>query len=518
MVDRQGALDSLTHYQASAAHTSRTRVMVPAAYWVGVIVIMVIGAGLRVWNLAGTDMWTDEVLTMIRAREPFQESMDSIMDAGNQAPIYYLMLRMLPVDSQLWLRIPSVVFGLLSIQVLMQMVIYFYDDWRTALYIGTLLAVHPMHISLARQARFYTLLFLLSLIMIWCFILILRHRQTNRVWIVLYLSSLTAYLTHYTALALPLAQFVVLLISRRQDRRLLWHWFWVQTAAVAPLFLWMTRTFFVHFPQNDFFLHQPVLVEDILISFLNILMGFDGTWRWYWAPGVVVAGIGISLGLFYSVRRGRENAEYLHWALLGVIPITVMVFMATVMNVQYRDRYFIVSAPALLIVFALGKPFAIARRLVRIVFVIIILTSASITYDMLHSGSYERTDWTSVGKYVGSHYTPGDIILFERAIHIEAFEFYFKGSPAVVATSLALDNISDPGVLDQTTARIWVVYRIRHEDLHRQNWDYNLGPFTPALSPLSNWLVAHRAWVQSEEKFAGVVVMLLRRPEAAPAS
>src|SRR5690554_1722824 len=70
--------------------------------------ILLVALLFRAWNLGGVDMWTDEMLTALRARVPLSDALDSILGAGNQAPLYYLMMQVLPHSSDFLLRLPSV--------------------------------------------------------------------------------------------------------------------------------------------------------------------------------------------------------------------------------------------------------------------------------------------------------------------------------------------------------------------------------------------------------------------------
>src|SRR5690606_21046187 len=139
--------------------------------------ILLVALLFRAWNLGGVDMWTDEVLTALRARVPLSDALDSILGAGNQAPLYYLMMQVLPHSSDFLLRLPWVLLGLASIALLIGLIDRLYGDRVLALQLGALLAVNPLHVILSRTARFYTLLLLLGLIVMLLFVRILRgHR------------------------------------------------------------------------------------------------------------------------------------------------------------------------------------------------------------------------------------------------------------------------------------------------------------------------------------------------------
>ena len=162
-------------------------------FWTGGAAIVIIGAGLRFWNLGKANLWTDETLTAFRASAPFRQSLDSLLNSANQTPLYYWLSRVLPYYDEFWLRLPSAMMGVAGIVLFMFVVLRFYDDWGRAFWGGALLATNPYHILLSRTARSYTLVFLLSLLVLYTFVLLLRGRQSRPVWVVFIASSSAAY-------------------------------------------------------------------------------------------------------------------------------------------------------------------------------------------------------------------------------------------------------------------------------------------------------------------------------------
>nr|MBP8974772.1 hypothetical protein [Anaerolineae bacterium] len=108
----------------------------PRYFLAGALLIMVIGLVLRLWNLGSASLWTDEVLTAIRAQAPFRESLKSIMSSGNQTPVYFLSLRLFPNSTETLLRLPSALFGLLGVALLMAVTLRLYRNPEMALWAG----------------------------------------------------------------------------------------------------------------------------------------------------------------------------------------------------------------------------------------------------------------------------------------------------------------------------------------------------------------------------------------------
>ncbi len=477
-------------------------------YRVGVVLIALASLIPRLWKLGDTALWTDEVLTTLRVQIPLSRSLEAILAVGNQMPLYYFSLRLLPASSPAWLRMPSVFLGLLSILLLIHLVHVLYDDRRMALLVGALVAANPLHVMLSRTARYYTLLMAVALIVLWCFLLILRGRRSRALWAIFGVSSGLAYLIHYTALALPAAQFWTLALARRKDRRLWGQWIAVQGLAVLPLLGWLLLTL-RSFDSGEYpYLAQPLALRDVPLSYLNLSVGYDGTGSWLVLPGLLAALLGLILGGVYAVQALGQEDEPLFWLLLAALPVLGLFALSSVLGVQYRDRYFLVAMPAVVILVVRGwQHLPVALR--RACCATLLLTSTALTGQLFHSGTYQRSDWKGVTRYVGEQYRPGDVVLFERGMLYEAFRIYFDGDPAVLDHTVVLLDAPDPAEIERRAARIWVVYQIRHEDLHRQGWVKNSDPFALHLSPISDWLAARRSRILHTETFDGVLVFLL---------
>ncbi|MBN2303090.1 MAG: hypothetical protein JXQ72_01350 [Anaerolineae bacterium] len=481
-------------------------------YWGALALVLLVSAIPRAWNLGGTDLWTDEVLTAQRVTAPLPEALDSILSVGNQAPLYYLAMRVLPHDSALWLRLPAALLGVASVALMVHAVGWLYNAPHLGLQIGALLAVHPMHVILSRTARYYTPLLVLTLIASICFILILRQKAGPRVWAVFLVSSLLAYITHYSTLVLPVVQGMVLVLSWPRTRPIFRRWIITQAIAGLPYALWMVAALRHISPdQLDYPYQSPVpsLVQDAPLTMLNMLVGYDGGVHvnWLLLAGLMVIAGGMAAGTYALGRAWRSQPERLYWILLALVPVVALFVMATFMHVQYRDRYLFVSVPAALMLLLWTRPGQ------RWVFGTAFLLSAYLTLIMFISGTYARTNWTGAGEYLDGHVQLGDMVIFERDLTYDAFRMHFDGNPAILDNRYIIYNTPDTLPYERNLGRIWAVYRIRHEDFHRPGWDTADTPFRPGLSPMADWLAARQDRVIGQKTFAGITIYVIRGVE-----
>lgn len=498
----------MLHSAILQPYSRRKGALPSAAFWGILLVILLFSVAIRAWKLDTTDLWTDEILVHYRAEASFSEAIDSQLEAGNQVPLYYTMMRLLPHETPLELRLPPLIFGLATVVLLAYAVTYLYDDPVLGLASGALLAVNPLHVILSRTARFYTFLLLLAVIASFAFLLLLRHKDSRRLWIVFTVASLMAYMTHYSAYGLPAVQFLLLVLLYRQDRALLRRWFVAQVIAGTPVLLWGAISTFLVVPEESpiYTSFDPAL-QDLPITVVNLLMGYDGRWHWTVLPGLATGVIGLILGTWWIARAWRSDPQGVYWLLLAFVPVVVL-FVTVAFFGKYKDRYLIISMPALFMVFLYGWqriPRAIMLNAVFIVLAIATLQTLRI-YD---SGEYQRTDWSKAAAVVEQGYQPGDGILYGRWHTYYAFRYAFDGDPAIVADNVSVTDAEATAQLEGESARVWAIYRVPYEEFHRQDWVDGFEPLQENVSAMSDWLLANEDQIVRQEQFSGVFVFLV---------
>ncbi len=489
-------------------YTRRKDALPSAVFLGGLVAILLFSVAIRMWKLDTTDLWTDEILVHYRAQAPLSEAIDSQLEAGNQVPLYYMMMRLLPHETPLELRLPPLIFGLTTVALLAYAVTYLYDDPLLGLASGALLAVNPLHVILSRTARFYTLLLLLAVIVSFAFLLLLRHRDSRRLWIVFTVASLMAYMTHYAAYGLPAVQFLLLVLLYRRERGMLRRWFVAQVIAGSPILLWGALSTFLVGPEaSPIYTSFDPALKDLPITIVNLLMGYDGRWHWVMLPGLVIGVTGLGLGAWQIVRAQRSDPQGWYWLLLAFVPV-VALFVTVAFFGKYKDRYLIICMPALFMVFLYGW-----RQMPRAVMLgalaVVLATGTLQTLHIYHSGEYQRTDWSKAAAVVEQGYQPGDGVLYDRWHTYYAFRYAFDGDPAIIADSISATDADAAAQLEAQSKRIWAVYRMPFEEFHRQDWVDSFKPLQTNISLMSDWLLAHQDQIVRQETFSGVIVFLI---------
>lgn len=493
---------------ASHARVARVATIGPRYFMIGAVVILLVGFLLRVWDLGGPSLWTDEVLTAIRAQAPLSSSLESILSAGNQTPLYFLSLRLMPNFTEALLRLPSVLWGVLGIALIMVFPVRFNGDYEMGLWAGALLAVNPYHVWLSRTARQYSMVFVLALVASACFLLLVRGHRTRGVWVTFILTSAIAYFTHYTTVALLAAQYILFAFILRENRGLLRRWFGAQAIAAIPALVWLYAVSHQPLGVKSEWIPTPAL-RDIPLTIWNMTLGYDGVFKWYMVAGLMVVSFGLVMGVWYAARDWKTDKENLYWLWLIVAPLLPVFVMSAVVVSIYVDRYFMVFLPAVVLLMLQGWMRSAPRFVWQVALVIVLLTGAHTIVFAFYDGSYQRADWRGAANYVAEEFRPGDDILIERSNVEQAFMRYFDPHLAATSDRVILADNPDATFTPQEAPRVWVIYRNPNEDVHRIGVMPDFDPFDPTLSAMGKWLSERRSQVIAQRKFNGVRILLL---------
>lgn len=477
----------------------------PRYFYLRAAAVVLVGLILRLWDVSAASLWTDESLTALRAQSPLRVSLDSIMGSGNQTPFYFMLMRLLPNETDLALRLPSVLLGTLGIALVIAVAVSLYGQYRLGMWAGILLAVNPFHVWLSRTARPYTLVFVLALVIAYLFLMMIRGRRSRLIWAGFIAASAAAYVTHYTLLALTGAQFVVLVVLLRSEVRFIKQWIAAQAVAVIPLLVWLS--FLVRYPievgPDPEWVPVPTW-EDIPLTLWNMTLGYDGAQAWFVGLGLMLAITGLVIGVLHALAERRSSPEGFFWMLLFLLPLGIVYGISTTIVSFYVDRYFMVFLPALLFLIPLGWQ-RISPAMWQLVLVVIVLLSCESILVTMRSGSYQRSDWHGVAEYLEREVRADDVLLLERDNQDLVFSRYFQPAEESRPQEVLLWNLTR----DLSNTRVWAIYRNPVEDVHRFGKMPNFDPFDPALSQMGEWLAANRNYAVHIESFNGVKVIRL---------
>ncbi len=353
----------------------------PRALVWGLGAIGAVGLALRLTSLGTQSLWIDEIRGLTLAQAPTTGALlGGVTDLN--PPLYFVLLRY-----WLWLgqsdaivRLPAALMGALSLGAVF-LVTRRLLGAAVAVVATALAAISPMHLWHSQDSRPYTLALVLTLASQWLFLEIVR-RPRPRTFVAYVLVTTLALYTHYTALAIILAQNACLALRLWLDRpavaSIARAWIASQ-AAVALLFLpWVL--FIVLRDAATLAFDRPLSLFAVPYTFFVFSVGYSlgpgvrelhvhqdlTTLRQF---GPIVLGVAVVFGgpVIYGtsvlIRRCRHEAAFLAPYLL--VPLALALANALAFHSLFNVRYAFVGLPAFWAVLALGVV-SVPRRPLRL--------------------------------------------------------------------------------------------------------------------------------------------------------
>jgi len=401
------------------------------------LLIVILGSAMRIYGLSYKSMWGDEILSVIWYRGksiPEIARVSALRDV--HPPLYYIILHFFLYfgDSEFVARLPSVIFGVLSIWLIYKVGRSFFGE-REGLISAFLLSISTMHIHFSQEARMYTLYMFLSLLSLFLFYEAIKENDI-KLWIGFVVSTILGLYTHFYMLLVPLIEmpfFVFMLYKNRSSiitsvRR-------VGRKKNLLLVLIFTISFICLLPLLPRVFH---LLEGRALStpwglkaetfFVVLFRRFSVDWYgfsagWY---GLFLFLTTFLVGLFTSIREYRHPTAFL---LLWVFLPSMLVFILTLRAGQpvAADKYLIFILPGYLVGISRGissiasglskrfgslsKPFAERKQVLAGFMVAVVVFGGVSVIPLQHYYRSEKTNWRAAAEYLGTNSHAGDSII-----------------------------------------------------------------------------------------------------------
>ena len=421
----------------------------------GLLLAVVVGAGLRVLNLGTESLWVDEAYSIQAATKPLgQIAVETAEDV--HPPFYYWVLHFwigLAGSSEAGARLLSAVISTLTILALYQLASRLFDP-PSGVIAAALMAVSPFHLGVAQEARMYALLALLSVLSMDGFVRLLDGGERRRVVLTLSYVAATvlALYTHVYGFLILLAQMTwlgVALFTAPPGRAPMWKPIVAAQAASLALFLPWVPVFFHQLTavQGRFWL-PPADIRELAVTFV------------YHAGAPLVALIVLPLAIVGLARRdsGARTGFLGVWILcLLIVPFALSQMGTAIFGIKYA----IAASPALLILAARGMLAVPAVVQVAALLLFVWLTHGTLFRDYT---VLDKDDWRGVAARIEAHALSGDLVLFHQPYGQIPFDYYTRRSDLVETRFLKTrGNLSAADVRAAlattvgSSARIWLV-------------------------------------------------------------
>jgi len=403
------------------------------------LAVLLLGMGLRLYQLDTDSLWLDEVKTATTSRLDFVSMLDFQMERSAHPPLLYALTHCfiaLVGTSDFVLRLPCALLGSASIALAYKLAELLWTR-KEGLIGAFLVAVNPYLVQYSQEARHYALMVFLVLFSL-IFLLLALRRGGIACWLGFAVCTSLAIYTHYFCfLTLP-AQVASALwmiwqkrpttvaegqvpppFPRRQTLALV-----VTLAAVGASFLPWLPALRVQLRQRDLEFQgfassgetTAILSLDTFHDLLTDYTGWDGI------PLLLL------LALF-TIGLWRCRREYL--LLFGLLVVTPFAFVAVAQTSHFFSvRYTIYILPPCLLLVSRGTS-ALAGWLERPLGCwtgrqqssSLLLSSIAILLGLLNVAPLrdyymlQKEDWRGAAAYLAANLAPGDVMIADSTLY-----------------------------------------------------------------------------------------------------
>lgn len=450
-----------------------------------VLAVLAIALTLRIYQLGTESLWIDEGYSI----------RDASADLGlyEARPLYFKLLHwwMQFGTSEAWLRMPSVVFGVLTV-----LMVYLIGrrlfGHTPGLVAALITAVSPLHVNHSQEIRMYSLLTALVTMSV---LLFLRYVETGR------LRTLIGVLAFSFAsfLVFPLSVFmfavysVYLLFHIRRHRKPAVWWLTGQAAMAVAAVPWMPKLLEVSKEFGDAWTWRLAKPGPIDIAWMirdfnlwRIASSHKTALMVSNAYTFVILGLLLFGALYGLGRAGWQTRFTLLWLL---VPLAGTAIVSNVSANMWITRYLIYASPALYLLIGLGLTRLAGSRAAYSIALIGVL-GLPLARLAVYYQQPEHPEWRQAVRWLQQNADENDSIAIYRSGNKHAFHYYYRGKTPVVAlgpeglTRQSFQGWTDARVasllaeIPSTSRRVWFVFSwheeaggVQIEDYVRRHYD-----------------------------------------------
>lgn len=389
-------------------------------------VFTLLGFAIRLVRVGDASYWGDELVSVTVGQLPAVEIPGWLGENDPHPPLYYLLLHwwmLLTGPGEFATRYLSVLLGTAGIPLIGALGRRMFGA-PVAIAAMLLLAVNPLHIAQARDARMYPLtvaLTLASVLLLWEIIRRFRQdRAGHALWIAYVLVSAAGLYSHYYAGLVLVAEGVFMLGTFFSDRRLFWRWTGA-AFAIGVLYLpWVIPGIGVVSAYEGYTWSPGEAGAESLLTSLRLCLDVFASGPWSvpdpYRPVIEVYLLAaLAAGLIAAARRPRRVAIFLVLYLLTPI---LTIYVASLARPIFTPKYLIAASPAFYLLLAAGTAsvvrsrFRLAPALALAVMAPLLAVEGIGAERLLSDPKLANADWRSAAAYVTAREQPGDGLIY----------------------------------------------------------------------------------------------------------
>lgn len=390
------------------------------------LTIILLGLFLRLFKLGYHDLWYDEAISI---------SLSNKYSIIWNPPLFYTILHYwmkLFGQSEFSIRFPSVIFSTLSIPSIYLLAKRLFNPKVGAL-AAIIMAISPMQIWYAQEARPYSAVLLFGIIS--TYFLIMAIKGAPRYWYYFVVTSILGLYTgeFYTVLLIShiILFFVhVLFYSDKKGIKNLMLSLLFISLCFLPWLNYYLHKF--HSIKQGFWIPEPD-VSSLVITFENFLVGYNLSQNYYFIADFLI--IVLFLAAFKSIYKNRDARNNFYICLFLVIfpMLSTYIFSKLIVSI-YLDRGLLIFSPCYYILLAVGIGHLSRKKTGFSVCIILcflfIVAIKSFYQDYMptppkhHMGAFIKRPIKPLVKFIEQNSNPEDIVAFTNLSSRSPFRFY----------------------------------------------------------------------------------------------
>lgn len=394
------------------------------------LAVVLVGFGLRVYELGRQSLWYDEGFSVWLARQ----ALPAVAFGDFNPPLYYGVLHFWIQAaglSEFAVRYPSAFFGVVAVALTFALGSALFGP-PAGVVGAALAAVSPFLIWYSQEARMYALAVLLALLASW---LVWQGFSGRRVWPAYALTVAAAGYTHYLCLLVPVGHAVFALGQALEPNRRPAFKGWVLAGVgAAALYLPWLPVAYGHARLQTYWTGPPDLWRLFEDAAARFVAGFSLE-----AERGLLFGYGFfglaALGLLRAVLAGpKPRAGGLLLALVGFLPVAVILGLAYY-RPKFEPRYLLFVWPAitLLGVAPLGLTGRVRSWFWRLgallpaagMIFAVGIPAALADYNLYTDPRYGKDIWREVGRYLAERAGADEVVVLDSGHAFRVFVYYY---------------------------------------------------------------------------------------------
>ncbi len=383
------------------------------------LVVMGIGALLRLYNLGYNSLWLDEAATLTFARQSLAGIWESTVTGEFNPPLFYWLEHGMLFfgESEFVLRLLPALFGVLTIPVV-YLIGKEFRDRNVGLIAAALLAFSPFHIFYSQEARAYApMLFFFSLALL--FYVRASRSDEVRSWVLFGLFSAVAFWMHFYAIV-PVAVLILhALVTRAGSIRSARNPALSVVAFVAASLPLLIVTFGLFRARTS---SAPTFGMQGLDVVYQTLLQVSGSSDLVMVPFILL----FLLGIAYTRREDREGALLL--ILMMALPLAASLVLSSRMPIF--PRYLIYLLPVYLIGIASAYPglYALVRDRRAVYLAVAAAFLISTPFLATYYTTPQKNDWRGFSAELGGMTAEGDLVVVLPSYVAQPLDYYYSNA------------------------------------------------------------------------------------------